>query len=212
MRVKKDRQTALSFSSSRGPKIVADFERKYNRISDILDCNPKVLDLVHRDLKAAAGSNPKGRAGDYTTQNILRALVVHCTEGQSFRRTIIRIAHSEFLCAFLRLGNRPVMDYSFLDRCFGAIQPATWEALVQRLGAWGVAEGHVDPSQVRTDTTVTEANIHWPTDASLLWDAYRVMTRLVRRARPFVPQVRHHRFWSRPWRSTAAGSAATPRR
>jgi len=197
MRVKKDRQMALSFCSSRGPKIVADFERKYNRISTVLDAAPEVLDLVHRDLKGAASSNPKGRGGAYTTQNILRALVVHCTEGLSLRRTIIRIAHSDFLCEFLRLGNRPVMDYSFLDRCFGAIGPRTWETLVERLGAWGVAEGHVDPSQVRTDTTVTEANIHWPTDASLLWDSYRVLTRLVRRARALVPQVRHHRFHDR---------------
>jgi IS5 family transposase len=197
MRVKKDRQTALSFSCSCGPKIVVDFERKYNRISQVLDSNPGLLDLVHRDLRGAASANPMGRKGQYTTENILRALVVHCTEGHSLRRTIVRIAHSEFLCEFLRLGNRPVMDYSFLDRCFGRIGPRTWEALVQRLGAYGVAEGHVDPSQVRTDTTVTEANIHWPTDASLLWDSYRVLTRLVRRARPLVPGVRHHRFHDR---------------
>ena len=197
MRVKKDRQMALSFSSSRGPKIVADFEHKYNRISEVLDENPAILDLVHRDLKGAGNSNPKGRSADYTTQNILRALVVHCIEGQSLRRTIVRIAHSEFLCAFLRLGNRPVMDYSFLDRCFGTIRPQTWEAVMRKLGAYGVAEGHVDPSQVRTDTTVTEANIHWPTDCSLLWDSWRVLTRLVRRARPHLSQVRHHRFHDR---------------
>ena len=137
----------------------------------MLDENPAILDLVHRDLKGATSSNPRGRKGDYTTENILRALVVHCTEGLSLRRTIVRIAHSEFLCEFLRLGNRPVMDYSFLDRCFGAIRPRTWQVLVERLGTWGVAGGRVDPSQVRTDTTATEANIHWPTDASLLWDS-----------------------------------------
>ena len=197
MRVKKDRQTALSFSSSRGPRIVAEFERKYNRISEVLDGNPEVLNLVHRDLQGAGSSNRKGRTGDYTTESILRALVVYCAERLSLRRTIVRIAHSEFLCEFLRLGNRPVMDYSFLDRCFGTIRPHTWEAVVHKLGAYGVAEGHVDPSQVRTDTTVTEANIHWPTDCSLLWDSWRVLTRLVRRARPHLSQVRHHRFHDR---------------
>jgi IS5 family transposase len=201
MRVKKDPQTALSFSFSCGLKIVADFERKYNRISEVLESNPGLLQLVHRDLKGAASSNPRGRKGDYTTENILRALLVHCIEGLSLRRTIVFIAQSEFLCEFLRLGNRPVMDYSFLDRCFGAIRPQTWEALVGRLGTWGVGEGHVDPSQVRTDTTVTEANIHWPTDASLLWDCWRVLVRLVRRARPLVAGVRHHRFHDRKAKS-----------
>ena len=112
MRVKKDRQMALRFAWSRGPRIVADFERKYNRMSEVLDSNPEILDFVHEDLGEAASSNPKGRSGDYTTENILRALVVHCTEGLSLRGTIIRIAHSDFLREFLRLGNRPVMDYS----------------------------------------------------------------------------------------------------
>jgi len=197
MRVKKDRQVALSFASSRGPKIVADFECKYNRISGILDDNPPILDLVHVDLKAVASENRRGRKGAYTTENILRALVVHCTERLSFRDTIIRIAQSEFFCDFLRLGNREVMDYSFLDRCFCAVGPQTWQAVGRCLGAWGVAEGHVDPSQVRTDTTVTEANIHWPTDASLLWDCWRVLTRLVRRARPLLASVCRHRFHDR---------------
>ena len=217
MRVKRGRQIPLSFSSSRGPRIVAEFEHKYNRISQVLDENPEVLDLVHRDLQGASSSNPKGRTGDYTTENILRALVVYCVEGLSLRRTIVRIAHSEFLCEFLRLGNRPVMDFSFLDRCFGNIRPRTWEALVRKLGAYGVAEGRVDPSQVRTDTTVTEANIHWPTDSSLLWDSWRVLRRLVRRARPIVPQVRHHRFHDRKVKRhhlyiTRYGASASKRR
>ena len=197
MRVKKNPQTALSFSCSRGPKIVAEFEHKYNRISEVLDSNPDVIELVHEDLVAAASSKPMKRTGDFTTENILRALLVRCIEGLSYRDTIVRIAQSEFLCEFLRLGNRPVMDYSFLARCFGAIRPRTWEALLERLGRWAVAEGHVDPSRVRTDTTVTEANIRWPTDASLLWDSYRVLARHLRRARPLLAAVGRHRFHDR---------------
>ena len=36
-----------------------------------------------------------------------------------------------------------------------------------------------DGRKVRIDATVTEANIHHPTDSSLLWDAVRVLTRLL---------------------------------
>src|SRR3954449_6072109 len=38
-------------------------------------------------------------------------------------------------------------------------------------------------AMVRIDSTVTEALMHEPTDSSLLWDAVRVMTRLLKRAR-----------------------------
>ena len=37
--------------------------------------------------------------------------------------------------------------------------------------------------RIRADTTAVETNIHWPTDASLLWDTWRVAARLNSRAR-----------------------------
>ncbi len=37
--------------------------------------------------------------------------------------------------------------------------------------------------RLRLDTTAVETNIHWPTDSSLLWDAYRVLERLIGQAR-----------------------------
>jgi IS5 family transposase len=36
------------------------------------------------------------------------------------------------------------------------------------------------------DTTVVETNIHWPTDATLLWDTVRVLTRLIGRLRDLI--------------------------
>jgi len=53
------------------------------------------------------------------------------------------------------------------------------------LGA--VADEAVSIEHVRTDTTVTECNIHWPTDSSLLWDTYRVIAREMSRGRQLDP-------------------------
>lgn len=55
----------------------------------------------------------------------------------------------------------------------------------------------VDASTIRTDTTVVETNIHWPTDASLLWDTWRVASRLLKRGRDIVPGSCPHRFHDR---------------
>ncbi|MDR3196448.1 MAG: hypothetical protein LBU34_01150, partial [Planctomycetaceae bacterium] len=38
------------------------------------------------------------------------------------------------------------------------------------------------PAKIRSDTTVTESNIHYPTDSNLLWDVYRTISRLVEHA------------------------------
>jgi hypothetical protein len=41
---------------------------------------------------------------------------------------------------------------------------------------------------------VIEINIHYPTDSSLLWDSYRVLTRLFRAVRDIKPALCPHRF------------------
>src|SRR5208283_5284711 len=47
------------------------------------------------------------------------------------------------------------------------------------------------------DTTVVESNIHYSTDSSLLWDTWRVATRLLQRARKILRQSVPHRFHKR---------------
>ena len=48
-------------------------------------------------------------------------------------------------------------------------------------------EQKIAGDRLRLDTTAVETNIHWPTDSSLLWDTYRVLARLIERARQIDP-------------------------
>ena len=178
-------------------KIVRDWRGRYKRISEILDDNPLVLDLADRDLKALSQGGKNGRRGVYTSENLLRALIVHFVEASSLRETIIRISESPFLQDFLRLGNRPVMDFTFLDRALKALGPETVERMNAVLARYGARNGLVDPTNIRTDTTVVETNIHYPTDGSLLWDSWRTLARLLRVGRSEAPELCVHRFHER---------------
>lgn len=56
--------------------------------------------------------------------------------------------------------------------------------------------GLEDAKQLRVDTTVVQTDIHHPTDSALLWDAVRVITRLVQRLGEIIPpgvSTFHHR-------------------
>lgn len=196
------RQSVLCFewaatSHQPVPKIVGQYRQKYKRISAILGENPAILDLADRDLKALSAGGPRGRRATYTSENLLRAVLVHTIEGESLRGTIVRIAESGFLQDFLRLGNRPVMDYSFLDRALKAIRPETCREINRHLAAYAQAGQRLDPSAVRVDTTVLETTIHYPTDSSLLWDSWRVLARLLRQGRRQAPALCPHRFHDR---------------
>ncbi len=189
-------QRYLDFTSNASPKIVAKYRRKYELIDQILEENPVILWLVHDDLEKLSDSN-EGREAKYTTEILFRALLVHQIEKTSLRATVIRIAESETLRKFVRLGNRPVMDFTFLDRAFKVITSDTWKVINYELGIYAVKEKQLDVSRIRTDSTVIESNIHYPTDSSLLWDSYRVLSRLLRTVRDASPTLCQHRFHDR---------------
>ena len=187
----------LASSDDHLPKTVREYREKYKGVSRILDDHPEVLELAHQDLKKLSSGRAKGRQADFTSETILRALIVHAIEGLSLRETVVRIAESEFLQDFLRARKKAVMDHSFLDRCFQAIRPATWKQINALLAQRAVESGVIDVATIRADTTAIETNIHWPTDSSLLWDTWRVAARLLRQGRAIAPETCPHRFHDR---------------
>ena len=197
MRLKSVAVLSFEWADDSLPKIVRESRARYKRISKVLDANPSVLELVHEDLAKLSSPNRKGRTGDYTSENILRTLVVMAIEGLPLRETVVLIGNSPFLGDFVRLERRATMDFTFLDKCLCAIRPETWKAMNEALGRAAVAKGQVDPSVVRADTTVVETNTHYPTDSSLLWDTWRVAARVLDRARASWPASCRHRFHTR---------------
>jgi transposase, IS5 family len=187
-------QLYLSWATASDSKIVRAYEEKFNGIGRILDENPSILDLFDRDIAKLSTGNEEGRDAEYTSENLLRALIVHQVEGSSLRKTMVTLAHSLFLQEFLKLGTRSVPDYSLLDRALKSVEPKTWEEINRVLTGIAVSEGRADPGTIRVDTTVVEANIHWPTDSSLLWDSWRTLYRLLEEGRKLLPGELENRF------------------
>jgi IS5 family transposase len=71
---------------------------------------------------------------------------------------------------------------SVLQRTISAIRPEAWEAINRALLSGARQAKLEDGAVVRLDSTVTAALMHEPSDSSLLWDAVRVMVRLLKRA------------------------------
>src|SRR5438477_12904279 len=63
-----------------------------------------------------------------------------------------------------------------------AIRPQTWEAVNRAVLASAKQDKLESGATVRIDSTVTAALMHEPSDSALLWDAVRLMTRLLRQA------------------------------
>ncbi len=184
MRPKFEAQRELAFPTS-NLKLTREYYAKYEAISRILDANPEIVDLAHRDLHHALMAEERKRKGRvrFTTEHVLRLLLVQSLEGLSLRQTVVRVDDSPALRQFVRLGAKPMMDFTTLDKLKNALRPATWKQINQALARQAVREERIAGDRLRLDTTAVETNIHWPTDSSLLWDTYRVLARLIERAR-----------------------------
>lgn len=161
-----------------GQKIVKEYESKYNRIGENLDKNPELLDLFHEDLKGFKSES--GRDTKYSSEQILRMIVIKFTENIDYRDLVIRVSQSDFLRNFSRIGMSDVMHYSYLCDAFNHVSPETWKRINEALLGIAIDSGEIHGEKLRIDSTVCATNIHYPTDASLLWDCYRVLSRLIR--------------------------------
>jgi hypothetical protein len=100
MRTKWLKQRYINFSRASSTKIVEEYRAKYEAISEILEKNPQVISLAHHDWSKRLSESRGGRRSGYTSEQILRALVVMFVENRSYRQTVIQIENSEFLRHF----------------------------------------------------------------------------------------------------------------
>ena len=198
MRTKSAPQMYLDFSfpSSASSKIVRDYWSKYGKLNEVLLANPEILDWAHLDFERYLSSSAGGRESRYTSEEILRVLVVFFVEGDAYRDLVVRIENSDFLRGFVGLGfYKPMMDFSFVAKAFAALSEETWKKMNDVLARYAKDEGIITADRLRTDSTAYEAKIHYPTDSSLLWDSFRVLTRVLRRVQQELPRLGlKHRF------------------
>lgn len=183
MRSKTAKQPYLSLSRESSLQIVNEYRERYRAVDALLRRNPDLLDRVHHRLSRFLSTSRKGRRSAYTSDQILRALLVMFLEGDSYRDVVVRIEESDFLREFVGLGWQSMMDFTFLSRAFGVLGDTLWRDLNTTLTVDALLQGKISGEQLRVDTTAVETAIHYPTESSLLWDGYRVLARLLRLAR-----------------------------
>lgn len=187
MRIISDRQKTLSFTSVRiGAK------RQWEMVSEILDANPEVAELVWRDLTTDKDGRCKKDTGSpgMTADQVLRFAIVQKREGLSYRRLYDRVDDSIVLREFCRVPFEKVPAVSTLQDNIKKLRPDTIKQVNTVIVRYAQRKGIEDGKRGRIDTTGVECNIHHPTDSRQLWDSVRVLTRVLRRVETDLPWMR----------------------
>lgn len=149
-------------------------------ISDFLNDHGDAVEKVRHDLAQGLKNPDTGRNG-LTPQQVLRSLVLMRVKNFDYRELRERIADGYSLRIFTEFYCQPVPQHDAFNRSFNRLTPETLKAVNEMVVQAAVDLGLEDGKKLRVDTTVVQTDIHHPTDNTLLWDAVRVITRLVGR-------------------------------
>lgn len=197
-----DPQKVLDFFSpfKSKSKVIREYEKKYEKISHLLDDNLSILKAIGKDLSY----NKKvkiGRIG-YTVEQAFRCILIKKLEGFSYREAVIAIHDRFCFRKFCKLENSPVMDFTELNKLTNRIRPETWDKVNAMLDQYAVDNDMISGDKLRSDTTAVETNVHYPTDSHLLWDVYRVLCSFIKGIRKINPAlVGEQRFHLKPYKA-----------
>lgn len=149
-----------------------DDDRLYNLIKD---------DFSKRYPKTAETGRPSS-----PVEVLLRMLTVKRLYSWTYRQTEWHVKDSLVLRWFCRIYWAAVPDYSTVDRWALTLRPETLHAFNERVSELAKQLKVTRGRKLRTDGTVVETNIHYPTDSSLLADGVRILSRTLKRAQAIV--------------------------
>ncbi len=146
--------------------------------------------MLIAEVKAAMSTRAPHSADRGTSSTpvevVLRLLLVRRLYHWSYRQTAWFVDDSLSLRHFCRLYDQKAPDHSTLVRWAGVLGTTTIKALHERVVDLAIERGVTRGRKLRIDGTAVESTIHPPSDSSLLADAGRMLSRVLRRAKAVV--------------------------
>lgn len=174
---------------------------KFRQLHDLLQvvcADARVRLAVRHDLvpwrtRAATRGAPALAANVTICVAVLRRLM-----SWSYRTTMDELnvnAGWRWVC---QLYLERVPNFRTIQEREAKLKPKTIRLIHEVVVAWGTRLGVTQAKKLRVDGSVTETNIHYPTDSGLLDDAARVLSRLVKQARHLLqPHTAADKIWFR---------------
>mgnify|MGYP003476827598 FL=1 len=168
----------LSFADLQLQNLGIHLDPSLQRIAGFLKQHGDLVELVRKDLERGLKKPGAGRRG-ISPEQTLRSLILMRVKNLDYRDLRDRVNDGFTLRSFTQFDSHSVPQHDAFNRAFNRLTPATLAAINRLVVKAAVELDLEDGQQLRVDTTVVETNIHHPTDATLLWDTVRTLTRLV---------------------------------
>jgi IS5 family transposase len=205
------RRLQLGFAEGFIAEETSDLWEPWMRHADAVLDDEALLTTVYEALvKRHPKSRTRGRLGK-PAEMVLRLMLLKHIRNWSYAVVEREVRANLVYREFARVGGGKVPDAKTMGRWGLALGPEVIQNLHTRVVAIAQQNEVVAGRKMRVDSTVVEANIHYPTDSSLLGDGVRVLTRAMKRITGIAGAVGsklRDRSRSVKWRILEIGRAA----
>ena len=175
------RRRQLSFGDGLIAEEVIDLREDWMKHADEALADKEIEMVVYEALaKRHPNSRSRGRRGT-PADVVLRLLTLKHIRNWSFERLEYEVRANLVYRDFTRVGAGKVPDAKTMGRWGPVLGPQVLKQIHERMVKIAQAKGVITGRRMRVDTTVVEANIHYPTDSTLLGDGVRVLIRTMKK-------------------------------
>ncbi len=143
--------------------------------------DPALVDLVRQCLATRYPLSTRTGRDGIAPDRLLRCCVMKHLKGWSFRDLERELRSNLVYRRFTHFDAEATPHFTTFSRTFALLSPAVTETIHQRVVGLACEQGVARGDKLRTDSTVVESNVHYPTDSSLLGDGIRVLSRSLHR-------------------------------
>ena len=175
------RRAQLNFGDGLITEEVSDLREGWMKHADAVLADEVIVAAVYEALsKRHPQSRSRGRRGT-PAEMVVRLLILKHIRNWSYSVLEREVRANLVYRDFTRVGSAKAPDAKTMGRWGVAIGPDVVKEIHQRIVTIAQDKGVTEGRKMRVDTTVTETNIHYPTDSSLLEDGVRVLIRTMKK-------------------------------
>jgi len=151
-------------------------------IDTILNENPRLYEIVAPDIMELNKSSIVGRQDSPTVEQVVRAALYKEMKKLDYRELEYAQEDSRICGVFIKLEGRSPFSFEVFQKYISRIRSESLRALMVEINRIMIGEeGIEDGRSLRTDSTVVETDIHYPTNNSLIWDCLKTSHRLLKK-------------------------------
>ena len=185
----KMRRAQLSFGDGLIANEVEDLREKWMTHADqVLEDEQLVATVYEALAKRRPKSRSRGRQAT-PAEVVLRLMILKHVRNWSYYILEREVRANLVYRDFTRVGAAKMPDAKTMGRWGRALGPRVIKQVHEQIVEIARTKEVIEGRRMRVDTTVTETNIHHPTDSSLLGDGVRVLTRTMKKITKIAGEV-----------------------